>query len=128
VTRPGSKDEGQSTVELALALPLVAFVALAVVQVAVISYRQVIVVHAAREGARAAAVSDDEPASAAERAVEQSAGLDQARVSVDTSAAEGEVSVTVAFRDGTDVPLVGGVLPDVTLTSTATMRREQQES
>ena len=56
------------------------------------------------------------------------AGLDQARVSVDTSAAEGEVSVTVAFRDGTDVPLVGGVLPDVTLTSTATMRREQQES
>jgi hypothetical protein len=125
VIRPRSEDEGQSTVELALVLPFVALVALAVVQVAVIAYRQVIVVHAAREGARAAAVSDDDPSGAAERAVGRSADLEPAGVSVRTRTDDDDVAVAVTFDDPTDVPLVGGLLPDVTLSSTATMRSER---
>jgi hypothetical protein len=124
VTRPRSKDEGQASAELALALPIVAMVALAVVQVAVIAHRQVVIVHAAREGARAAAVADDDAHGAADGAVGRSAVLDPGRVSVRTQTEGEEVTVIVTFRDPTDVPFVGPLLPDVTLTSAATMRRE----
>jgi hypothetical protein len=118
-------DEGQSTVELALVLPFVALLALAIVQVAVVAHRQVVVVHAAREGARAAAVSDDDPAVAAARAVDRSGRLDRSRLAVQTRTTDREVSVAVTYRDPTDVPLVGVLLADAALTATATMRRER---
>jgi Flp pilus assembly protein TadG len=55
---PGdSGDSGQSTVELALTIPLLMLLLLGAVQVAIIIRGQLTVVHAAREGARAAAVS-----------------------------------------------------------------------
>lgn len=50
---------GQATVELALLLPIVALILLAVVQVALIAGDQVLAVHAARAGARAVAVHPD---------------------------------------------------------------------
>jgi hypothetical protein len=51
-------DHGQSTVEFALILPLVVLVVLFIVQAGFVVRDQVLVSHAAREGARAAAVDD----------------------------------------------------------------------
>ena len=55
----GTADRGQATVELALALPMVCLLLLAMVQVAVIGRDQLAVQLAAREAARAARAQYD---------------------------------------------------------------------
>ena len=120
-----SVDRGQSTVELALILPVVLVLALAVVQVGLVVRDQVRVVHAAREGARAAAVSSDPGAAAG--AVDRNGALAPDRTEVTTSPRSGrgsEVTVAVTYRAATDLPLVGPLLPDLVLTADATMRVE----
>ena len=116
---PGA-DRGQAAVELALCLPLVCLVALAVVQVGVVVHDRMVVVAAAREGARAAAVSAA-PAAAAAAAM-PSTGSPPLRV---RTASDGStVTVTVSTTDRTDVPLIGLLLPDVHLEASATMQLE----
>lgn len=119
-------DEGQAAVELALVLPLVVALLLAVLQVGLIVRDQVLVVHAAREAARVAAV-DPDPEAASRAAVEAS-DLRAARLHV-TVTERGEpgsrVRVEVRYRVATDVPLVGAALGDLTLVGGATMRVEQ---
>lgn len=116
---------GQATVEAALVLPLLVVLALAVVQVALVARTQVLVTHAAREAARAAAVDPDPGApQAAGRAA---GGLDPERVLVRARGRDGpgsRVEVTVRYRMATDVPLVGHLLPDLDLRAVATMRVE----
>ena len=120
-----SADRGQSTVELALVLPVVLVLAFLVVQVGLVVRDQVRVVHAAREGARAAAVSPDPGAAAG--AVDRNGGLAPDRTEVTTSPRGGrgsEVTVVVTYRAATDLPLVGPLLPDLDLSADATMRVE----
>jgi hypothetical protein len=116
-------DDGQAAVELALALPVVFIVVLAVVQVVLIARDQLAVIHAAREGARAAAVAADPQAEAA-TAARAAVGLDGDRLSVDTAERGDQVSVVVRYRAPTDVALVGALVGDVTVTGSATMRVE----
>jgi Flp pilus assembly protein TadG len=126
VTRRRREDEGQAAVELALVLPLVVLLLLAVLQVGLVVRDQVLVTHAAREGARAAAV-DEHPA-AARTAAEEGAGLDDDRVHVDVTGrgkAGSRVKVTIRYRAPTDVPLVGALVGDVGLRAAATMRVER---
>jgi len=118
-----SGDDGQAAVELALALPLVFVVLLGVVQVLVVGRDQIAVVHAAREGARAAAVAAD-PVAEGVNAATTAAGLDPARLSVAVADGSDRVTVTVRYAVPTDVPLVGTLLGDVTVIGTATMRTE----
>jgi Flp pilus assembly protein TadG len=106
-------------VELALCLPLVCLMLLGVVQVAVIVRDQQVVQHAAREAARAASVSSA-PATAAGSVVHAIAP--DAAVSV--AAGADRVTATVTMTTHTDVPLIGALIPDVALTSSATMARE----
>jgi Flp pilus assembly protein TadG len=124
---PGRRglDGGQAAVELALVLPLVALLALALVQVGLVVRAQVLVTHAAREGARAAAVDADPDA--ARRAAEAGAPLDPARVDVevhDRGERGARVRVVVRYAAPTDVPLVGSLVGDPVLTASATMRVE----
>ncbi len=122
----GTGDEGQAAVELALVLPLVAILLLGLVQVGLIVRDQILVVHAAREAAREAAV-DGRPGVPA-RAAAASSTLDQGRLTVESSDRGGpgsRVKITVTYRAPTDVPLVGGAIPDVTLQASATMRVER---
>ena len=77
------RDSGQATVELALVLPLVALLLVALVQAAVVARDQLLVTHAAREAVRAAAV-DPDPA-AATRAARRAGPLDADRLAVDLS-------------------------------------------
>lgn len=123
--RRGAGEAGQAAVELALVLPLLVVVALAAVQVALVARDQVLVLHAAREGAREAAVADDR--GAVVRAAEGATGLDAGRLSVDPGgpAAAGTVTVEVTYRSPTEVPLVGALVGDVRLSATATMRSER---
>ena len=116
------KDGGQATVELALVLPFVCLLVLAVVQVGLVVHAHLLVVHGAREGARAAAV-DPHPL-AAQVAVVAGVPLDPDDLDVEVSPAGERVEVRVGYRFRTDVPLIGALIGDVELSSRAVMRRE----
>jgi hypothetical protein len=107
-----------------LALPVVVLLLLLVLQVGLVARSQVLVVDAAREGARAAAVG--EPNATVTRAARSTPGLDPRRLSVAVDGGEGGdlVRVTVTYRAATDVALIGPMLGDRTLTATVAMRRE----
>lgn len=119
------RDRGQSSVEVALLLPFVALLLLAVVQVGLVVRDQVLVVHAAREAARAAAV--DPAGAAAADAAAAATALVPSRLDVAVSG-RGEpgsrVEVVVRYRSVTAVPLVGRLVGDVTVSGRATMRVE----
>jgi len=118
-------ERGQATVEAALVLPVITFFLLGDVQIGLVVRAQVLVTHVAREAVRAAAVDADPDA--ARRAATSSSSLDADRMKVLVQGREGpgsRVRVTVTYSVPTDVPLVGGLLGDVTLQATATMRVE----
>ncbi len=124
--RRGRRQGGQATVELALLLPLVALLLIAMVQVAVVARDQVLVAHAAREAVRAAAVDDD--VDAARRAAERAGPLATDRLEVEVSGRDGvgsRVRVVVRYRVPLRLPLIGGSVSDVELSSQATMRVER---
>lgn len=118
---------GQASVELALALPLVALLLLLVAQLGLLVRDQVLVVHAAREAARRAAV---DPAPDAPRAAAVGAAPlepDRLRVELDSPAAQGQpVAVELSYRSPTSAPIIGPLLPDIVLHGRASMRREYE--
>ena len=114
--RPG--DSGQSTVELALCLPLVCMLLLGVAQVALVVRSQLAVQLAARDAVRAASVSAD--AADAAHVAAASSGL-LAPLDVRVSSRGRDVVVTVTYVEETDVPLVGLLVPDLTLRASASM-------
>jgi Flp pilus assembly protein TadG len=128
VTRRARRgDRAQASVELALLLPVVLVLLLTVLQVGILARDVVLVTHAAREGARAAA-TDPDPA-VARAAVLAASGLEPTRVSVTTTVTGGRrgaprVRVEVAYRAPTAVPLVGALVADRTIRTAATMRVE----
>ena len=112
--------------ELALVLPLVLALLLAMVQLGLLVRDQILVVHAAREAAREAAV--DAGPDAPRRAATASSTLDGSRLTVTSSGrgtAGSRVRVEIAYRAPTVVPLIGAALGDVTLRASATMRVER---
>lgn len=119
-------DQGQSTVEFALVLPLVVLVVLFIVQAGLVVRDQLFVSHAAREAARAAAVSDSDRPSAATMAARQGENLDAERVSATTTMVDGDASVRVliSYRSITGIPIIGSLVPDIDLESTVVMRVE----
>ncbi len=119
-------EHGQSTVELTLVLPVVVMAMLAVVQIGLVAHDQLVLWHAARESARAAAVAPDQ-ATARSAAAAASPTLDPARLSVDLSGGSttGElVTASLTYRAATDVPVVGRLVGDVSLVAQVTMRVE----
>lgn len=114
-------DRGQAAVELALCMPLLFMFLLGIVQLAVIVRDQLAVQLAAREAARAAVVAASSGASAQGAA----AGAITLRpIDVSTEQAAGSVTVTVRHTSKTDVPMIGPLVPDVTVTGEATMALE----
>jgi Flp pilus assembly protein TadG len=114
-------EHGQAAVELALALPVVVVLLLGVLQVALVGRDQLAIELAAREAARAAAVSAD-PAAAARLAAGRVTSLRPLQVAVSTGATT--VTVTVRYTCVTDVALIGRVIGDVPMTSSVTMAIE----
>lgn len=123
--RARSNEDGQAAVELALCLPLIAALALMLLQVALVVRDQVLVTHAARAAAREAAVSADPSAVQAAAAAAGHLDPTRLRVSVRNRGRPGtQVVVVVLYATPTSVPLVGAVVGDVHLSSTAAMRVE----
>ncbi|MGI8755334.1 MAG: TadE family type IV pilus minor pilin [Acidimicrobiales bacterium] len=120
MTRRRPDQQGQATVELVLALPVVLVSLLLLMQIALVVRAQVLVVDAAREGARAAAVGDS-----AVTAARATPGLGSERLTVEVHRSGPQmVEVTVRYRAPTDVALVGLLVADPRLTATVAMRVE----
>lgn len=117
-----SREQGQATVELALALPLVTLVTLLVIQVGLIARQRVTLAHAAREAARAAVVNPDPSHVAA--AAHRSSDLPPDRLRVVVRDDGEYVTVDLTLAAPTDVPLIGPLLGDVTLFERLTGRSE----
>jgi hypothetical protein len=111
---------------MALVLPLALIAALALVQVGLVAKDSLLVVQAAREGAREATVTTDE-ARVRDAAV-RGGGLpdDRTEVTVERAGTVGDpVTVTVRYRAPMLVPFVEWLFPeDVALTASSTMRQE----
>ena len=115
------RDAGQAAVELALCLPLLFMFLLGLVQLVVVVRDQLAVQFAAREAARAAAISLT-PGTSADAAAARAVTLRPLSVAMSTSA--DTVTVTVSHVTHTEVPMIGALLPDVTVTAEATMALE----
>lgn len=116
-------DGGQAAVELALVLPLVCLLFLALIQIGLVVHGQMLVVHAAREGVRAAAVDPNPDAASA--AVLGGTPLEVDRTKIEVRyVGGGAVQVKVRYALPTDVPLVGALMRDLDLSASATMRVE----
>jgi Flp pilus assembly protein TadG len=103
----------------------VATLLLVVVQVGLVVRDQILLTHAAREGARAAAV--DAAPGAALTAARAAGGLDPARLAVEVTGRGGpgtRVQVVATYDEPDDLPLVGRFLGDLRLRAEATMRVE----
>ncbi len=91
-----------------------------IAQFLVVVVTQVQVVNATRNAVRAAAVAQD-PATAAKSAALFSFGHG---LNIDTKVARRWVTVTATYELNTDLPLVGRLVPDLTLTSDFSMLLE----
>jgi len=121
------RERGSVSVEFAAVLPLVAIVMLLVAQVALLVSEQLAVQHAAREGARAAAVwNDDERA---RQAALEAGHLDPDRATVDVTPSSRDVGTPVLVSihyQPAEMPLVGRFLPKgIVLHASVEMRTER---
>ena len=111
--------------ELALVLPLVVMLLLALVQGGVTIRDQILLTHAAREAARAASLDDDR--GAIDEAAQEAGPLDDERLQVRVTGRDGpgsQVTVTLTY-DATRVPLVSSIIGSITLNASASMRVER---
>jgi hypothetical protein len=119
---PTAAHPGQATVELALLLPLFFALLVLLFQIALVARDEVLVIHAARVAVREASVTDDR----AQIEATAKHTLPGARVRVLRRGRVGEpVEVEVVYASPTDMPIVGALLPDVTLRAHAVMRVER---
>jgi hypothetical protein len=121
-----AREGGQATVELALCLPVLAALALVLLQVAVVVRDQVLVTHAAREAAREAAVSADVRAVRAAATAAGRLDPDRLRVTVTGRGRPGSrAEIEVRYVSPTALPIIGPLVGDVALRAKATMRVER---
>jgi Flp pilus assembly protein TadG len=129
-TRRRSRGErGSASVEFAAVLPLALIALLLVVQVALVVAQQLVVQHAAREGAREAAVWNDDDR--AREAALRAGNLDSGRADIEVTPSDrpvgAPVRVTVHYRVPLIVPYVSRFLPsEATLSAFAEYRVERE--
>ena len=121
------RPRGSVSVEFAAVLPLVAIALLLVAQMGLLVSEQLTIQHAAREGARAAAVWNDD--TKAREAAIAAGHLDPGRAAITVSPSARDVgtpvTVSIRYRPG-EVPLVGRFLPSGwELSATVAMRTER---
>lgn len=123
----GRSAGGSATVEFALVLPVLLLVCLALVQIGIVVRDQLLVVQAARAGARQAALEADDDA-VRSAALAAAAGLREPMLAVAVERAGGlgdPVRVTIGYTDPLQLPLAGILLPPtVVLRAQAVMRQE----
>lgn len=121
-----SRARGSAAVELALVLPLALMAALALLQVGLVAEDSLVVAHAAREGAREAAVTTD--AARVREAALRGGSLpgERTEIEVERAGSTGDpVTVRVRYRSQPVVPFVAWLFPhEIEISAEATMRQE----
>ncbi|HEX2089159.1 MAG TPA: TadE family protein [Actinomycetota bacterium] len=124
-----SSQRGSAAVEFALVLPLLMVIVLALLQVGLLVKDQLVLIGAARAGAREAAVSRDDRR-VREATVESAVSLRSEDVQVEVRRDGGvgtAAAVTVLYRASAVVPFVEWLFPaTVELRASATMRQETE--
>ena len=122
---PRRDADGQASVELVLVLPLVALLLLALLQAGLLLRDQLLVVQAAREGAREAAVSPQRER--IEAAVRRATpGLEGGlEIRVERGLHAGDLTTVAVSASPASVPMVGRMLAGRRLGASATMRVER---
>lgn len=118
-------EKAQSTVELALVLPLLFVLLLGLLQVGVVLRDHLLVAAAAREGAREAAVTAN-PARIRASAARAAPGL-TLDVSISRGPRRGDAAVVLVTSKPTRLPIVGKLVGSTALEGKATMRVERSE-
>jgi Flp pilus assembly protein TadG len=114
---------GQATAELALVFPMLVVLVLLIVQLGFVARDFVRVAHASRAAARAASV---DPSGDRARDVVRHL-LGDASVDIESADEIGDpVTASVGFVSRTEVPIIGVLLPDVTIEDSTTMAAEQK--
>jgi hypothetical protein len=114
-------------VEFALVLPILLLVCLGLIQVGLFARDQLLVVQAARAGARQASVDlDDDVVRAAVAGAVPGLDLERLDVVIERGGGRGEpVRVSVGYVDPVRVPLAGLLFPsEARLSAVAVMRQE----
>ncbi|HTL86935.1 MAG TPA: TadE family protein [Acidimicrobiia bacterium] len=113
---------GQAVVEFALVLPLFLALIVLLIQGALVGRDEIAVTHAARAAVREASVTAD----GAQIRIAATRALPGAHVRVVRRGAPGQpVEVIVTYVARTDLPIVGSLLPDLTLSAHAVMAVER---
>ena len=120
---------GQAAVEMAILIPVLMLMVVAVCQVALALNCYLVVTGASREGARRAAETNDTGA-AAKAALASTGGLPGERADVDVSFPEGRdkgcpVTVTVTYRVPLLLPGLEHLVPKPSLARSTTMSLER---
>ena len=117
---------GQATVEVALVMPLLVALGVALVWLALIAAHQVAVVDATRAAVRVASAGGDDSAVRA-AAVDAAPGLDPAFLEVSMTRTAGRVDVRVRYRQPPPMHVIAAFVPAVTLTDEQILSDESDE-
>lgn len=116
------EENGQSTVEVALLIPLLAVFLMLIIQVGLVAKQYVVVESASRTGARQASVSN----STSEILSKVRYTVPDAKVKIDRPSVPGQyLTVKVSDTVESSLPIVGIIFPDITVTGQTTMRVEK---
>lgn len=129
-----NKEEGASAVEFALVLPILMVLVLGIIQFGFIFFHYISITHAAREGARWAAL-EQEDHEVREKVKKSAPGLALTDADIDIKPAGdrsgliGEpVTVTVQYKTPVIAPLIGNAIgvsgPEISLSNHSTQRIE----
>lgn len=124
--RGGTYERGQATVELALLLPLLVALSLAVIQVGMLTADRLAVIDAARVGARAAALRPER--AAVDRAfADQGIDLREGSARLSGELRPGGVATITVRRPPTRLPVVGRALGNMEISETLVFRVEDPD-
>ena len=121
------REDGQAAAEMALVLPILAGILLAIAQFGIVFNNYIALTDAARAGARKGAVSrqTSDPTGACVTAIQNSSGLDKTKLGATCSSSwQRAADVTATATYPYSISLLGFVVKSGTLTSTTTERVE----
>lgn len=115
-------EQGQATVEIAVVIPVLAIFLMLIIQVGVVVRQHMLVAHASREAARALSVDNDK--GKAKDLVNKI--ISEPKIKLDRPNTAGEyLNVEVSNVVKSPLPIVGELIPDITVKSKTTMRVEK---
>ncbi len=117
-----SSEAGQSTVEFALIIPVIAIFLMLILQVGVVVKQKILVTNSSREAARILSVEND----FGKATMKAKETVNGAEVIISRPANQGEY-LTVTIKDvvKSKMPILGVIFPDISVTSKTTMRVEK---